>query len=150
MSILMNQQVNKGPHRWRPGETGNPKGRPIASRQKIAESLLAEFRDALDSGDPDALKRLKADDPGAFYKIAAGLLPRETSLKVEQAIPGGLDPEAWRLVLNIIDLIRQQRPEGVDETQVFEFIGHSLRAEFAKPVAMAIPPPPVPLPSQKK
>jgi Family of unknown function (DUF5681) len=78
---------------WKPGQSGNPRGRPLGSKQKIAERVLGNFSGLLDTDEATtSLQRLMVDDPGKFWTIAAGLLPRETLVAIEQRLPGNLDP----------------------------------------------------------
>jgi hypothetical protein len=54
------------------GHRGGP-GRPVGSRNRLAESLLICSVNGLGK----ALERTATDDPVAFTKIVAGLMPRE-------------------------------------------------------------------------
>ncbi len=58
---------------WKQGESGNPKGRPKGSRDKINEralalidEVLAEDNDALARA---ALQKVRDDDPAAFWRM---------------------------------------------------------------------------------
>jgi hypothetical protein len=145
----MNQQGRPpGNPQWQPGVSGNPAGRGIGARQRIAEKLLAEFETAMDAGDPDALKRLKGEDPAKFYTIATGLVPRqlEAKLAVETRLPGNLDPQSWASLNRVIDLIARFAPAGADPSEIFETIERALVAAYAEPRLIehtpAIEPPP--------
>ena len=35
--------AKREPHRWLPGQSGNPAGRPVGSRQKLAEQYLRDL-----------------------------------------------------------------------------------------------------------
>ncbi len=66
------------------GQSGNPKGRPKGARNKItqqAEDMLAK----LTSG-PKAFKSLEAlrdEKPAVFWRIVAGLLPKQLLVEAE-------------------------------------------------------------------
>jgi hypothetical protein len=128
----MNQQTKQtGPHRWQKGQSGNPQGRPLGSRQRIAERVLAGFSDLLDSDQAMAsLKNLMLEDPAKFWSIAAGLLPRETLLQVSQALPGNLSAQEWSLLRDLLGVIEQAAP-GADRERVFAALAGYLRSELA-------------------
>ena len=71
---------------FRPGQSGNPAGRPKGSRNKINERTLEQLR-ALTQGQDgaDSLKGLRDDDPTAFWRIVAGLLPKQAEGDVNVA-----------------------------------------------------------------
>jgi len=56
-------QKNRPAHLWKPGQSGNPAGRPVSSRQKISERLLADLADVWAEHGKDELERLAKDDP---------------------------------------------------------------------------------------
>lgn len=145
----MNQQdiITTGPHRWKKGETGNAKGRPIGARQRISEKLLADLADVWHECGPAVLRKLASEEPGKLATIAFGLLPRDVFVQVAQAAPGGLSPEEWSQLRGVLDAIEQARLGDVAPSEIFAGIETYLRSEFAKPVsaiehAPALPPPP--------
>ncbi len=57
--------------------TGNRRGRPVGSRNKLAESFLsALFADFQQHG-PQAIAEMRVTDPSGYIKTVAALLPRE-------------------------------------------------------------------------
>jgi hypothetical protein len=142
----MNEKLTPAPHRWQKGiPSPNPAGRPLGGRQRIAEKLLADLAETWEEHGKAILTRLVSEDPGKLAQIAFNLLPRDVFVKVEQTAPGNLDPESWRTLRAVLDLIERCAPEGAEPAQIFGFIEHALRAEYAKPVApaeAALPPPP--------
>ena len=129
----MNQQVSKG-HRWKPGQSGNPAGRPLGARHRIAEKLLTDLESAWAKHGETVLDKLAISDPGKFATIAYGVLPKDVFLSVQQDIPGGLDADAWHLMRSVLDTIQRALPEG-DKTppaDVFAVIDDALRGHFAK------------------
>ena len=69
---------------WKPGQSGNPAGRPIGARQKISEKLLADLAVVWETEGESVLRRLAIEDPGKLAQIAYGLLPRDVFISVEQ------------------------------------------------------------------
>ncbi len=66
---------------FRPGQSGNPKGRPRGSRNKINERTLKIIAEVQAEADTQlaraALERLRDDDPRAFWRLLSGLLPKQ-------------------------------------------------------------------------
>jgi uncharacterized protein DUF5681 len=64
-------------YRFRPGQSGNPRGRPKGSRNKLSGGCVAALQaDWLKHG-AVAIERLRETDPGRYVQIVAGLIPRE-------------------------------------------------------------------------
>lgn len=124
---------------WKRGVSGNPRGRPVASRQRIAEGIISDMAELWQEGGAKVLRHLMTEDPATFAKLAFGILPREALVSVSQTVPGGLAPDEWQTLRAVLDLIQEHAPEGVTPGDVFGFIEHALRAEFAKPIIIAPP-----------
>jgi hypothetical protein len=119
---------------WVPGQSGNPAGRPIGSRQKIANQLLADLEDVWREKGKSVLHRLAIDDPKALAQIAYGLLPRDIFVRVEDntAIAG----EDRRMLLALLDVVKEAGAEAGSPELVFQWISEDLRARLALPVQL--------------
>jgi hypothetical protein len=116
---------------WKPGQSGNPRGRPLGARQKVSEALIADIADVWATYGRNVLVRLAAQDPAALAKIAYGLLPKDIFISVEQRAPGNLEPEAWATLRRILDIIQASAPAGTDPAEIFQTIEDALRAKHA-------------------
>ena len=131
----MNEQPSKRVgHRWKPGKSGNPAGRPLGARQRISEKLLADLATVWEAHGESVLARLAITEPGKLAQIAYGLLPRDVFISVEQRAPGNLEPDEWATLRRVLDIIQASAPEGAEPSRVFETIEQALRAEYAKPI----------------
>jgi hypothetical protein len=95
---------------WKPGQSGNPKGRPQGSRNKLSEDFLADLHESWLAFGKPALMTAAWTDPVAYVRVVASLMPKEleacTTVHMERMsdaqlkamiardIEGDLDPAA--------------------------------------------------------
>lgn len=71
---------------WKPGESGNPAGRPKGSRNKLAEDFLKDLRDAWKAHGKRALVETAQQKPEKFVEVVSKVLPKhiEAELNVSK------------------------------------------------------------------
>jgi uncharacterized protein DUF5681 len=67
---------------WQPGQSGNPKGRALGSRNRMSESFLEDLRATWEKHGAHTLETCATEDPTGFVKIVASLLPKHVDLSV--------------------------------------------------------------------
>ena len=98
---------------FKPGQSGNPKGRPKGSRNKLSEEFFRDLCDAWEAFGKPALMAMAWTDPVAFVRLVASLIPRELEAPITpvtermstaqleaiiaRGLQSGLDPAATRL-----------------------------------------------------
>ena len=87
----------QAPVRGRPfqkGQSGNPKGRPKGSRNRLTDSVLKKIASDFATHGDEVLERVRKEEPALYLKFIISLLPRELIMQFEQHRPseaGSLD-----------------------------------------------------------
>jgi hypothetical protein len=75
--------------RFLPGNSGFG-GRPKGARSKLGEQFLEDLRTVWEERGIEALRRCAEEEPSAFVRVLAGLLPRDLNINATTTI--GIDP----------------------------------------------------------
>lgn len=72
------------PWLFKPGQSGNPAGRPKGSRHKLAEAFIADMYEAWQKSGAGVLKDVIKDEPAAFLRSMVSLMPKEMDVNVNR------------------------------------------------------------------
>lgn len=72
---------------WKPGESGNPKGRYMGSRNKLSEKFINDLSEFYEVEGASLIKRLADENPTALIQVIARLLPKETNIQITAGTP---------------------------------------------------------------
>lgn len=70
------------PYRFKPGQSGNPSGRPKGARSRLQEDFLKDVLQAWQDKGEAAIASMIQERPGDFVKMVAGLMPKEATLNI--------------------------------------------------------------------
>jgi hypothetical protein len=76
-----NQSRYAGLQPFKPGQSGNPGGRPVAARTRLTARFLNDLADDYETDGKAAIRALRTDRPDAYIKVIASLCPKEIELK---------------------------------------------------------------------
>lgn len=69
------------PFQWKPGQSGNPKGRPQNAKQKLSDSFLADMLTAWEARGKEAIEKVINERPHEFIKAVAAIVPKDINVK---------------------------------------------------------------------
>ena len=99
---------------FKPGESGNPNGRPKGSRNKLGEDFILKMQEAFQEHGKAVIQTVIEERPHEFLKVIASLLPKEFHI-TDATVDGLSDHElgdiidAVRVVASERHLVRQAR-----------------------------------------
>lgn len=65
---------------WRSGQSGNPKGRPPGSRDRLTSAFIAKLADDFEANGCAAIERCRKDDAAAYLRLVAALVPKTVAV----------------------------------------------------------------------
>ena len=72
--------------KFKPGQSGNPKGPGKGYRRRLSERFWKDLHADWDVYGKHALAETRANDPVAYCKMVAGLMPSKQDIEVKQSV----------------------------------------------------------------
>ena len=80
------QLANIEAHQFKPGQpSGNPRGRPLGSRNKLSEDFVADLHESWKRLGKATIETVAWTDPSTYLRVVAGLVPKD----IEVALGAG-------------------------------------------------------------
>lgn len=69
---------------FKPGQSGNPAGRPKGARTKLGEEFLQDMLSDWEENGKAVIEAVRAEKPDQYLKVVASILPKELNVKVNE------------------------------------------------------------------
>ena len=79
----------KPAHLFKPGQSGNPAGRPVGSKSRLTENILFDLAEFYEKEGKDLIRRVRDENPAVLLQGLLKLIPKDISLNVS----GGVEVE---------------------------------------------------------
>lgn len=69
---------------FKPGQTGNPAGRPKGSRNKLGEVFIQAMHEDFTEHGAEVIERVRIEKPDQYLKVVASILPQQLNVRVSE------------------------------------------------------------------
>ena len=107
-STAVEQQTRVVGKPFKPGQSGNPNGRPKGSRNQLGEDFISALQADFKEHGTDVIAEVRETKPSDYLKVVASILPREINVN-KTALQELSDDE----LAGILDAVRLQVLSGV-------------------------------------
>jgi Family of unknown function (DUF5681) len=97
---------------WQPGQSGNPNGRPVGSRNKLTENFITALHDDFPQFGRAVISKVREKQPAVYLKVIASILPRQFNFKHESAFDGMSNEQLDEMLGSVRRILAARSPEG--------------------------------------
>lgn len=78
------EEKQRHPGQFKPGQSGNPKGRPRGARQRLGEQFLVDMLADWEAHGAEAIVKVRDKNPSQYLRVVASILPKELNVRVNE------------------------------------------------------------------
>ena len=100
---------------WKPGQSGNPAGRPIGNRNKLNEKFILALHDDFVQHGAKVIEQVRKDKPDIYLKVIASILPRELHVKDGSVFDGMSNEQLDEILGSVRAVLTARAPSGLGD-----------------------------------
>lgn len=101
---------------FKPGQSGNPNGRPKGARSKFGEDFIRDLKESWNKHGVKALEVTAKKQPSMFVRVAASVLPKEVETTIRTELDGMTEADLKAFIQRELDAA--QASSGADPLAV--------------------------------
>lgn len=94
----------KPAHLYKPGQSGNPAGRPKGSRNKLGEAFIEALHDDFNEHGIAAIQKTRDEKPDVYVRVIASLLPKEFKIETTSDLTDEQLDARIRTLANLVEI----------------------------------------------
>jgi hypothetical protein len=118
--------------RWQPGQSGNPAGRGVGTRNRFSEKFVSDIAAVWDQHGAKILETMASEEPARFAELCGRLIPRDVQVSLQTRMPGGLEPDDWQAIVELLSAVKAALPNDQRKPgEIAELVLEALRSHQA-------------------